>query len=410
MVYTSVAQPRKITWGCMFLILPFLCGADEGRRLHDVNGNGPTGSFNDEEVAQKNCSAIAATHTDQWCNDNCNNIPVNCPSDGCQCEGDEKRTDRCWGINSERMNLFCDSNCNHVPRNCPEDMCVCGEEPVRPKCRGAVAGPLDAWCKASCSVNREGASCPPNMCDCRFARLMTNSSETDMSVGYAGRVEVWIDHDHRWAPVCIGADKANADVLCKSLGFSGYGDLLTLPAYGSDDDASRFISDARCVGGETILSQCPLYKTTGACSRNQQSLVCVPLKEQLKELVAQLAKLNKKIADLDNSPSELKEKLETVYGEAKIALEAAIMDAKSRVRKAHEDAADHEEYVRIDLADADRDVTDAKTALETLDDDTNNAALKIAEAHKKEVKKVYDDIKEMYDIIDLAKTYIDNMV
>ena len=76
----------------------------------------------------------------QWCNDNCNHVPKNCPSSMCVCKGDSSG-EFLNGIEAEEdrivcapttpfkhvsgMTKWCDDNCNGATKFCPETFCTC---------------------------------------------------------------------------------------------------------------------------------------------------------------------------------------------------------------------------------------------------------------------------------------------
>ena len=75
----------------------------------------------------------------QWCNDNCNNVPKNCPNSVCVCKNTFLGTSN--GLETTRkrlickptklykhvagMSKWCDNNCNGIPTFCPETFCMC---------------------------------------------------------------------------------------------------------------------------------------------------------------------------------------------------------------------------------------------------------------------------------------------
>eukprot|EP00300_Choanocystis_sp_HF-7_P010600 c17033_g1_i3.p1 GENE.c17033_g1_i3~~c17033_g1_i3.p1 ORF type:complete len:249 (+),score=38.03 c17033_g1_i3:46-747(+) len=118
----------------------------------------------------------AGTATNEWCDQNCNNNPPNCPANLCTCRRGLRPTSlpdsmHCLsrgvgGVTDE----WCNLNCNSNPSFCPEENCVCGADaavraqPAR-LCQ-AVAGTSATaeWCTSSC--NNNPSFCPAELCSC----------------------------------------------------------------------------------------------------------------------------------------------------------------------------------------------------------------------------------------------------
>ncbi|XP_036892195.1 neurotrypsin [Sturnira hondurensis] len=123
------------------------------------------------------------------------------------------------------------------------------------RCRGDEGNLLlcekDAW---------RGGPCPPGMAaavGCSFSpgpappvlRLVGGSSERE------GRVELF--HAGQWGTVCDDQwDDADAEVVCRQLGFSGVARAWTQAHFGAGA-GPVLLDEVRCTGNELSVDQCP---------------------------------------------------------------------------------------------------------------------------------------------------------
>ena len=90
-----------------------------------------------------NCEATSAWSGQpamrQWCNDNCNHVPKNCPASMCVCKNSfSELSNKVEIVNEDLickptkpyqsipgMARWCDDNCNGITKFCPETYCTC---------------------------------------------------------------------------------------------------------------------------------------------------------------------------------------------------------------------------------------------------------------------------------------------
>ncbi|XP_054833749.1 galectin-3-binding protein [Eublepharis macularius] len=89
-----------------------------------------------------------------------------------------------------------------------------------------------------------------------------------------GRVEIY--YDGQWGTICDdGWDMAEADVVCRSLGFIGAKEVKASAAFGQGS-GPIFLDDVGCVGTETSLAQCssPGWLTHNCGHGEDAGVVC----------------------------------------------------------------------------------------------------------------------------------------
>ena len=71
-----------------------------------------------------------------------------------------------------------------------------------------------------------------------------------------GRVEVYIDGE--WGTICDdGWSNADAEVVCRQLGYSSVGAVGIQFAYYGQGTGSISLDDVNCVGTELMITDCP---------------------------------------------------------------------------------------------------------------------------------------------------------
>ncbi len=65
----------------------------------------------------------AFSHSAKWCQENCLQVPSNCPKSMCRCLGECKAIGRLKDV--EGTDVFCHRKCLRYPSDCPEDVCHC---------------------------------------------------------------------------------------------------------------------------------------------------------------------------------------------------------------------------------------------------------------------------------------------